>query len=153
MNKIYLYKHNFNEDENQNDEDSMYDKSNSKVKIVCPKLFQEDELVELPQALKDNWSGQQQEQQSAEEQKKLYSRDLCVQRFKFNQNRHQDGGPEEQKFDGDDEDFGMQLWGVGYISSDYAEERDDEFMDDQDELFAESELMLRIRSGQNLTPS
>ena len=48
MNKIYLYKHNFNEDENQDDEDSMYDKSGSKVKIVCPKLFQEDELAELP---------------------------------------------------------------------------------------------------------
>ena len=47
----------------------------------------------------------------------------------------------------------MQLWGIGYISSDYAEERDDEFVDDQDELFAESELMLKIRSGQNLTPS
>ncbi len=59
MNKIYLYKHNFNEDGNQDDEDSIYDKSNSKVNIVCPKLFQEDELAELPQALKDNWSGNQ----------------------------------------------------------------------------------------------
>ena len=43
MNKIYLYKHNFEKKEGDTDEDSVYDKKNSKIKINCAKLFREDE--------------------------------------------------------------------------------------------------------------
>ena len=39
MNKIYMYKHNFEEDGDEDDEDRMYDKSNCKIKIRCQKLF------------------------------------------------------------------------------------------------------------------
>ena len=43
---------------------------------------------------------------------------------------------EERKFDIDDEPFGQQLWGIGYISSDWKSDRDDaENLDDEDELF------------------
>ena len=40
MNKIYLYKHKFDEDakdteSGEQDEDRMYDKSNNKLKIKC----------------------------------------------------------------------------------------------------------------------
>ena len=57
MNKIYLYKHKFDEDakdtENgEQDEDRMYDKSHSKLKIKCQKLFSEDELAEVPEQLR-----------------------------------------------------------------------------------------------------
>ena len=68
MNKIYLYKHNFEEDGDEDDEDRMYDKSNCKIKIRCQKLFTEDEQEEMPQEVKDNWAGI-----VSEENKELYS--------------------------------------------------------------------------------
>ena len=60
MNKIYLYKHKFDEDakeaENEEqDEDRMYDKSNNKLKIKCQKLFSEDELAEVPEQVRQKW--------------------------------------------------------------------------------------------------
>ena len=57
MNKIYLYRHKFDEDANQNeeDEDRMYDKSNNKLKIKCQKLFTEDELAEVPEQIRQKW--------------------------------------------------------------------------------------------------
>ena len=54
----------------------------------------------------------------------------------------------------DEEPFGQQIWGIGYISSDWLEERDDEYYnDDEDELYAEHEILMKIRSGQQLKPS
>ena len=68
MNKIYLYKHKFDEDKKENNEaaggeeeeddhDSVYDKSNNKLKIKCQKLFSEDELAEIPEQLRQKWQG------------------------------------------------------------------------------------------------
>ena len=156
MNKIYLYKHKFDEDakdtENgEQDEDRMYDKSNNKLKIKCQKLFSEDELAEVPEQLRQKW----QDTPAAQSTEKVYSRDLVFERFKFNCNRHgTDEAQEERKFELDDEEFGQQLWGIGYISSDYVDERDDEEMlDDEDELFEEAELGQKIRNGQELSAS
>lgn len=152
MNKIYLYKHNFEEVQTENeDTDKVYDKSSSKMKIICPKLFKEDELAELPQEILQSWRDAD---QLSKDDKQLYSRDLCKQRFLFNQRKHKDPDSEEQKFEGDDEEFGMQLWGIGYISSDWNEDRDDaEYLEDESDLLKEAELMEKIRSDHSLTPS
>ena len=68
MNKIYMYKHKFDKSEAADDEasdgdvapdlvdgdvDKVYDKSSSKAKVICTKLFSEDELGELPAELQD----------------------------------------------------------------------------------------------------
>ena len=61
MNKIYLYKHKFDEDDakeseaGEEDEDRMYDKSNNKLKIKCQKLFSEDEISEVPEQIRQKW--------------------------------------------------------------------------------------------------
>ena len=142
MNKIYLYRHKFDEDgeENEADEDRMYDKSNNKLKIKCQKLFSEDEIAEIPEQIREKW--QQGDTPSAQSTEKVYSRSLVFERFKFNCDRHGTAeAGEERKFELDDEDFGQQLWGIGYISSDYVDERDDEdILEDEDELFEEAEL-------------
>lgn len=140
MNKIYLYKHKFGEKENGDgtDDDAGYDKHNSKIKIKCQKMFTEDEIAQLPGELRQNW-----EIQDRDDPKKLYSRPLCKERFLHNLEKH--CGLEEQKHELDDEAFGKQLWGIGYISSDWQEDRDDEeIIYDDDELFEESELMTKI---------
>jgi len=48
MNKIYMYRHNFDKKGDQEDDDSMYDKTSSKLRVACKKLFSEDEIAELP---------------------------------------------------------------------------------------------------------
>lgn len=65
MNKIYLYKHQFNEvSETDEDVDKIYDKSNSKLKIKCQKLFSEDEIAALPDEVKQAWLfGEERKQQ------------------------------------------------------------------------------------------
>ena len=161
MNKIYLYKHNFDnekaDDANDeeasatdgvaNDTDKAYVKKKSKLKVICQKLFTEDEMSELPAELIATWE----ESMQAPDQSKLYSRDLCKERFRFNSSKHSGTG-EEQKFDLDEEQFGKQLWGIGYISSDYQEDRDDnEYFDDEDELFEELSIMQKIRFSNDLT--
>lgn len=58
------------------------------------------------------------------------------------------------KFDQDDEEFGTQLWGIGYLTSDDEEERDDEeLIEDEDELFEEAEIMNKIRYKQEISAS
>ena len=45
MNKIYLYKHNWeSKGVNEEDEDKAYDMTSSKISIACTKLFKEDEI-------------------------------------------------------------------------------------------------------------
>ena len=99
MNKIYMYKHNFEEDGDEDDEDRMYDKSNCKIKIRCQKLFTEDEQEEMPQEVKDNWAGI-----VSEENKELYSEEIVLKRFRINQYRHSgqnEAETEERKIDFD----------------------------------------------------
>ena len=62
MNKIYLYKHNFEEVDQEDDNvDKVYDKTNSKIQIMCQKLFAEDELDTLPDEIRENWSNPDQQ--------------------------------------------------------------------------------------------
>ena len=154
MNKIYMYKHNFDKiDEENNDEDKIYDKSNPKIKIACNKLFAEDELDTVPEEVRKSWTGPHEE---SADQATLYSRKLCFERFRYNQSQHAPDAAtaEEQKFDLDSEEFGKQLWGIGYISSDQEEQRDDdEELEDEDELFKEFEIIQKIHSGQPLSPA
>lgn len=116
MNKIYLYKHKFEEekasDANAEEDDAVYDKTNSKIKIKCQKMYTEDEIAELPSELRQNW-----EDRESADPKKIYSRPLCKERFLHNVEKH--CGLEEQKHELDEEEFGKQLWGIGYISSDW----------------------------------
>ena len=89
MNKIYLYKHNFEgegvgaestaiADTLAGEDDSIYDKSGHKLKIQCSKLFKEDEMEELPDALKSAWSQASQAPSGLTESgEKVYSRSLC----------------------------------------------------------------------------
>ena len=82
MNKIYLYKHNFGE-RGEDDEDAAYDKEGSRLRLKCQKLFKEDELGGLPTKLTEEW------QKGPEPRDpKDYSRDLCVERFRFNQDKY-----------------------------------------------------------------
>ena len=58
MNKIYLYKHNFEEIKEDDDNvDKIYDKSSSKLSIACQKLFAEDEIATLPEEVRNSWTG------------------------------------------------------------------------------------------------
>ena len=46
------------------------------------------------------------------------------------------------------------MWNLGYGSSDWKEDRDeDEYFDDEDELLTEAEIIQKIHSGQELTES
>ena len=94
MNKIYLYKHNFEKKEGDTDEDSVYDKKNSKIKINCAKLFREDEIAQMPEEVLKHW---RQEIPPQIPEDKLYSRDLCIERFQFNKEKHT-SSLEESKF-------------------------------------------------------
>lgn len=108
MNKIYLYSHNWdNNDEDNDDPDKIYDKTSSKIKVPCTKIFQEDEIAELPRDLLDRWEGHGDDPTLEKNSKKIYSRDLIFNRFKFNRKKHcGDGSYEEEKFEEDDEEFG-----------------------------------------------
>ena len=45
------------------------------------------------------------------------------------------------------------MWGIGYVSSDWKEDRDDmEYLYDEDDLFEEAELLRKIRAGSQLSP-
>ena len=153
MNKIYMYKHNWEKmDASSEDLDKMYDKNNSKIKVACNKLFKEDELQHLPAEILAKWDTEDSNREEAG--KKLYSRELCFQRFQFNRQKLSGAADEEMKFDQDDEEFGTQLWGIGYITSDDEEERDDEeLIEDEDELFEEAEIMNKIRYKQEISAS
>ena len=69
---------------------------------------------------------------TAEQTAKLYSRDLCFERFKYNRDKNKDQLSKEaeeqmkKNYKLDDEQFGQQLWGIGYISSDWEPEEDDQ---------------------------
>lgn len=106
MNKIYLYKHNFEEEvqEGSTEEDSVYDKTNSKIKIKCNKLFAEDEIASLPEEILKNWSG---EAQPKSDPSQKYSRELCYNRFLHNKKQHGVASAEEYKIEIDDEQFGQ----------------------------------------------
>ena len=121
MNKIYLYQHNFEEDVGNDDPDKVYVKTESKLKVNCSKLFSEDEIQQLPIELLEKWDDQHDEDE--QDAKKIYSRDLCFQRFEFNRKRLTTD--EEIKFEEDDQEFGQQLWGIGYKTSDCEEDNDD----------------------------
>lgn len=123
MNKIYLYKHNWkdstadDEDEEtqsttaasaqENDEDKVYDKTKSKIRIVCPKLFEEDEIASLPAELLERWQANRSDDQLLPDGKKPYSRDLCLQRFKFNHNKYCPAANGEEEKVEDEEPFGQ----------------------------------------------
>ena len=55
MNKIYLYKHNFDKKPGDTDEDSVYIKTSSKIRINCAKLFREDEIADMPDEVIKHW--------------------------------------------------------------------------------------------------
>lgn len=107
MNKSYLYKHDWEENsESEEDLDKAYDKTDdSKIKINFTKLFQEDEIEQIPQEMLAEW--QREDPMTAKNGKKLYSRDLCFNRFQFNRQKHSGAGDEEKKFEEDDEEFGQ----------------------------------------------
>ena len=141
MNKIYLYRHQFEEvNEEDEDVDKVYDKTSNKLSIVCTKLFAEDEIGSLPEEIHNGWT-----QEDKQDDSKLYSRELCFERFRFNQDKlNIEAGyvDEDRKFNLDEEPFGKQLWGIGYISSDWQEDRDnEEYLEDEDDLFEEATLI------------
>ena len=106
MNKIYLYKHQFEEvKEEDEDVDKVYDKTNNKLSIVCDKLFAEDEIGDLHEEIHNGWTNEDQQDSS-----KLYSRELCFERFRFNQDKLNIAAgyvDEDRKFNIDEEPFGQ----------------------------------------------
>ena len=106
MNKIYLYKHQFEEVSEEDDNvDKVYDKTNNKLSIVCTKLFAEDEIGSLPEEIHNGWTKEDQPEHGSD----LYSRELCFDRFRFNQDKLNIAAgyvDEERKFNLDEEPFG-----------------------------------------------
>ena len=158
QNKIYLYHHNFEKVAKKTYTDAdLYHLETSKLKINCARLFKEDK--DVPQAVVDAW---EYKPLSAAEQAKLYSRDLCLERYKYNRDKNTGTGQAEmdqqqeeqmkKNYKLDAEPFGQQLWGIGYVSSDWEAEEDEGEADqmDEEELTEECELERKILDGVEL---
>ena len=129
----------------------------SKLKINCSRLFKEDK--DVPQEVADGWVYKP---LSPEAQARLYSRELCFERYKFNRDKNKsldlaemDPQQEEQmkkNYKLDDEKFGQQLWGIGYVSSEWEPEEDEAEAEqmDEEELTEECELERKILDGGEL---
>ena len=86
QNKIYLYHHNFEKVAKKTySEADIYLLKTSKLKINCSRLFKED--TDVPQEVIDSW---EYKPPTAEQTAKLYSRDLCFERFKYNRDKNKD---------------------------------------------------------------
>ena len=57
MKKGYLFKHNFDKAVKKHyKEDDLYDKTYSRLRINCSKMFSEDEISELPNEIRKSWT-------------------------------------------------------------------------------------------------
>ena len=69
-----------------------------------------------------------------EESEPPYSEELCME--KFRKNRDQSQPAEENKTQQASSGGQQQLWDIGFISSDWKEDRDDdEVLEDEDDLY------------------
>lgn len=130
QNKIYAYHFNFDGDTSKGIDDQ-YDKSTSKLSFNVKRLFKEDEKVKDDPELQKLIEG---EKLTNEDTENRYDEKEVFERFKNLMNSEIDNPDEfeteehkRQKFP----NHGLELWGIGYVSSDY--EQDDDSDDDEDE--------------------
>mmetsp|Transcript_1815 Transcript_1815/g.2607 ORF Transcript_1815/g.2607 Transcript_1815/m.2607 type:complete len:105 (-) Transcript_1815:1271-1585(-) len=56
LNKVYLYKHNFDKAHKKHySEDDLFDKTSSRMKINCRRLFKED-MATVPEQVQASWN-------------------------------------------------------------------------------------------------
>ena len=106
----------------------------------------------MPQEVQNSWSCELDEE---EKESMLYNRDLIKERFRYNKHKHAsyEKPQPDQQFELDAASFGVQLWGIGYLSSDWKEDNDNEDLEGEDELYEEASMIMKIRSGAQLSPA
>jgi hypothetical protein len=126
QNKIYGYHFNFDVDSSSKNaaQDDLYDKSSSKFVYNIKRVFKEDEGVKNDPELAKLIDG---EQLTPEMKDEAYNESEVFNRFK-NLMRSEIGAEEFESEETKKEKFsehGVEIWGIGYISSDHEPDNDE----------------------------
>eukprot|EP00347_Sterkiella_histriomuscorum_P010062 403338831 len=140
QNKIYAYHFNFDDDASSKSQqpsiDDQYDKSNSKLDFNIKRLYKEDQQygpqVESDISLQKLIEGKS---LNPDDLKDRYDEKEVFERFKNllqsevnNQDEFEDEESKKEKFP----NHGLELWGIGYVSSDYEQDDDEDAHEEED---------------------
>ncbi len=140
QNKIYAYSYNF--DAESQDEKDIYDLESSKLKYNVNRLFKEDSLSDP-------------EYQKVIEGEKIlihpnhYQKERVIERFSNLMKHYKEEDEEKEQEEVKKEmfpDHGVEIWGIGYVTSDHSEDQDSDNNEEQEDYAYNEDLKRKILS-------